>query len=164
MKVEKTALVGPQALFSRLVTYYVNHLKEEIRQDPQKTAALQITEEKLSDRIALGVKRRMEAEGYVVIGPAPNLICRMILLVSEPQPDPREIAIERFRSYVWNDIKRACLRVNAEFPLKIDLYSGAEPDHIRVVLKELRQLGWKATYRTEAKYITVTCPPDSFTQ
>lgn len=83
MKVEKTALLGPQDLFSELVTCYVNRLKQEIRQDPRKTTALEITEEKLSDRIVQGVKKRLEAEGYVVNGPAPNLICRMILLVSE---------------------------------------------------------------------------------
>ncbi|MBX9573878.1 MAG: hypothetical protein K2X77_33595 [Candidatus Obscuribacterales bacterium] len=164
MEVKKTALIGPQALFNGLVATYVNVLKEAISQDPHKKAALQITEERLSDEIVQGVKRRMEAEGYIVEGPAPNLICRMILLVSERQPDPREVAIERFRSYVWSGIKSACVRDRVEFPHKIDLYSDAQPDHIRVVLRELRRRGWKASYRTGAKYITVDRPSQSFTQ
>lgn len=162
MNVEKTPVIGPEAMFNDLVTAYVNYLKEEIRQDPKKTAALQITEQKLSDTLVQGVKRRMEAEGYIVQGPAPNLICRMILLVSEPQPDPQEVAIERFRSYVWNEIKRACVRAHVEFPLKIKLYGGAQPEHIRVVLRELRGCGWKAYYRTGANYVSINCPPESF--
>lgn len=164
MEVKKTALIGPQALFNGLVTTYVNKLKEEIRHDSDRRAALQIYEEGLSDRIVQGIKRRMQAEGYVVVGPAPNLICRMILQVSEPKPDPRKVAIEVFRSHVWEEIKWACVTARVKFPHKIVVYRGTQPDHIRVVIRELRRCGWKATYRSGAHFITVGCPPESFTQ
>lgn len=163
MNVEKTPLFAPQTMFKRLVTFYVNQLKEEIENSSKRRTALQITEEKLSDRIVQGIKRRMEAEGYIVQGPEPNLICRMILVVSEPEPDAREVAIEQFRSYVWESIKWTCVRQRAEFPHKIEVVRS-KPEDIRVVLSELQELGWKTSYCEDANHVTIDCPPESFVE
>lgn len=163
MNVQKTPLLGPQDMFTRLVEGYVNQLKEEIEDSPDRSTALQITEEKISDRIVQGIKRRMEAEGYIVQGPAPNLICRMILVVSEPEPDTREVAIERFRSYVWESIKWACIRERVEFPYKIEGIRS-KPENVRVVLRELQELGWKTSYCVDANHVIIDCPPESFVE
>lgn len=155
--VKTTPLFDPQAMFTRLINTYVNRLKDEIDHTPKRSTALQITEENLSDRIVQGIKRQMEAEGYLVEGPAPNLICRMILIVREPAPDSREVAIEEFRSYVWEEIQWSFVNARVEFPHKIKVYRS-KPEDIRVVLRELRKLGWKVSYRTGADHITIDCP------
>lgn len=155
--VEKTPLLGPQDMFTQLVNTYVIRLKREIDHNPKRSTALQITEENISDRIVQSIKIQMEAEGYLVEGPAPNLICRMILVVREPEPDSREVAIEAFRSYVWEEIQWSFVNDRVEFPHKIKIYRS-KPEDIRVVLRELRKLGWKVSYRTGADHITIDCP------
>lgn len=163
MKVEKTAMFGPEILFSSLVDTYVDELKKECesnrRSGRKKPACLNITEEKLSDRIVQEVKRKLEADGYLVEGPDINLICQFIMLVHEPEADQQEVAIEKFRSYAWHKINWACLHARS-FPHRINVYRDTQDEHIRVVLRELRRLGWKAYYRKGAEYFTVDFPSE----
>lgn len=90
------------------------------------------------------IKRRMV--GYIV-GPAPNLSCRMILVVTELEPDAR----------------KSCTREPAEFPYKIEIYQS-NPENIRMVLRELQKLGWKTSYCVDADHTTIDCQPESFVE
>lgn len=156
MHIQKTEMISPAALLQSMVCKIANELKvswaEAKASNFPKKVVLNVG--KLSPEIVARVKSKLEGEGYLVEGPGMNMVCELIILVSEPEPEKHEVLIERFRKYVWENIEIVMLR-GGSFPHRIKIYPGAAPEHVRVVLRELRAVNWQARYRTGSDYFTV---------